>query len=99
MRYLQQKPSDAVQTKVILVVFDGCRPDALAQAHTPALETLWRAGAYSWSAQTVVPSWTLPTHMSMFRGVPPEKHGVQDNTFQAAPRAFPSIFDVATRLT
>jgi predicted AlkP superfamily pyrophosphatase or phosphodiesterase len=82
-------------TKVILVVFDGCRPDALAQADTPAVDALWRAGAYTWSAQTVVPSWTLPTHMSMFRSVPPQKHGVQDNTFQVSAKAFPSIFDVA----
>ncbi|MCD4684874.1 MAG: alkaline phosphatase family protein [Anaerolineae bacterium] len=84
-----------MQTKVILIVFDGCRPDALAQAHTPTVDVLRRAGAYTWSAQTVVPSWTLPTHMSMFRGVSPEKHGVQDNKFRVSANAFPSIFDVA----
>ncbi len=33
--------------------------------------------------------------MSMFRSVPPQKHGVQDNTFQISANAFPSIFDVA----
>lgn len=82
-------------TKVILVVFDGCRPDALLQARTPTVDMLWRNGAYTWSAQTVVPSWTLPTHLSMFRGVSPQKHGVQENKFQASAAAFPSIMDVA----
>lgn len=82
-------------TKVILVVLDGCRPDALLQAQTPTVDILWRNGAYTWSARTVVPSWTLPTHMSMFRGVSPQKHGVQDNKFQASAAAFPSIMDMA----
>lgn len=84
-----------MSTKVILVVFDGCRPDALEQAHTPTVDALWKAGAYTWSAQTVVPSWTLPTHMSMFRGVSPQTHGVQANTYQHSAAAFPSIMDVA----
>ncbi len=84
-----------MRTKVILVVLDGCRPDALEQAHTPAIDALWRAGAYTWSAQSVVPSWSLPAHLSMFRGVPPQTHGVTENCFQASAAAFPSIMDVA----
>ncbi len=84
-----------MHTKVILVVFDGCRPDALARANTPAVDSLWKTGAYTWAAQTVTPSWSLPTHMSMFRGVSPEKHGVQDNQFQPSAALFPSIMDIA----
>lgn len=84
-----------MKTKVILVVFDGCRPDGLAQAHTPHVDCLWQNGAYSWSAQSVAPSWSLPTHMSMFRGVEPGRHGVLDNTFQPGAAAFPSMMDVA----
>lgn len=84
-----------MRSKVILVVFDGCRPDALAKANTPAVDALWQAGAYTWTAQTVVPSWTLPTHMSMFRGVSPQRHGVQENKFNPAAAAFPSIMDLA----
>lgn len=84
-----------MRAKVVLVVFDGCRPDALAQAHTPAADSLWQTGVYTWSAQSVAPSWTLPTHLSMFRGVSPQQHGVQDNTFLPSASAFPSMFDVA----
>lgn len=84
-----------MRSKVILVILDGCRPDALAQAHTPHIDSLWQAGAYTWEAQTVTPSISLPTHMSMFKGVAPDKHGVMDNVFAPSARAFPSVVEVA----
>jgi predicted AlkP superfamily pyrophosphatase or phosphodiesterase len=83
--------------KIILVVFDGCRPDGLAQAHTPYVDALWQSGAYSWTAQSVAPSVTLPTHLSMFRGISPRQHGVTENTFRPSAAAFPSVMDVAHR--
>jgi len=85
----------APNASVILIVFDGCRPDGLTQAHTPHADTLWQNGAYTWAAQSVLPSLTLPTHNTMFRGVAPDKHGVVENTFNAAASAYPSILDVA----
>ncbi len=84
-----------MKTKVLVVVFDGCRPDGLAQAHTPHVDALWQTGAYSWSAQSVAASVTLPAHLSMWRGVPPEKHGVTDNVFLPSASAYPSVFEVA----
>jgi predicted AlkP superfamily pyrophosphatase or phosphodiesterase len=84
-------------TKVMVVVFDGCRPDAIAQAHTPAVDALWQTGAYTWAAQSVVPSVTLPTHLAMWRGVAPEKHGVMDNTFVSSAAHYPSAFEIARR--
>jgi predicted AlkP superfamily pyrophosphatase or phosphodiesterase len=82
-------------SKILLVIFDGCRPDALWQARVPHVEQLWRGGAYTWNAQSVAPSFTLPAHMSMFRGVTPERHGVTDNSFQLSAVAFPSFVDIA----
>lgn len=82
--------------KFILIILDGCRPDALQQAQTPHIDSLWQNGAYTWAAQTVMPSVTLPAHMSMFKSVSPEKHGVgADNVFRASTAAFPSFVDVA----
>ncbi len=81
--------------KTILVVLDACRPDALIQAHTPYLDSLWLTGAYTWTAQATVPSYTLPCHMSMFRGVPAAKHGVTGNTYSPSAQAYPSILEVA----
>jgi predicted AlkP superfamily pyrophosphatase or phosphodiesterase len=84
-----------MKTKVLVVVFDGCRPDGLAQAHTPYVDALWQTGAYSWSAQSVAASVTLPAHLSMWRGVTPEKHGVTDNVFMPTASAYPSAFEIA----
>mgnify|MGYP000859782963 FL=1 len=83
------------KSPVVLIVFDGCRPDGLAQARTPHADSLWQRGAYTWRAQSVTPSYTLPTHNTMFRSVTPAKHGVVENTFNPAASAYPSILDAA----
>lgn len=85
-----------MSTKILQILLDGCRPDALHQAKTPNLDRLWQTGAYTWTARTVMPSVTLPSHNSMFRSVPPQKHGVgADNIFRESARAFPSLIDIA----
>lgn len=81
--------------KLLHIVIDGCRPDGLAQADTPHLDALWRTGAYSWRAQSIMPSISLPCHTSMFRGVLPDKHGITKNVYNPAADAFPSIIDMA----
>ncbi len=82
---------------VILVSLDGLRPDALLQAETTNLRTLWQGGAYSWHAQSVFPTATLPAHSSMISGVPVEKHGVTWNGWD--PKlgyiSVPTIFSIA----
>jgi predicted AlkP superfamily pyrophosphatase or phosphodiesterase len=83
------------KTKFILTILDGCRPDGLAQARTPHLDSLWQNGAYSWQAQSVMPSISLPCHTSMFRSVHPQKHGIHDNTYVPSAAQFPSIIEVA----
>jgi predicted AlkP superfamily pyrophosphatase or phosphodiesterase len=85
--------------KFILIIIDGCRPDGIAQAHTPHIDSLWQAGAYTWTAQSVVPSVSLPAHSSMFRSVPPQKHGIgADNIYRPSAAAFPSFVDVAKKV-
>jgi len=84
--------------KVLLILIDGCRPDALHAAHTPSIQSLWQSGAYTWTAQTVMPSVTLPAHSSMFRSVSPAKHTIEaDNIYKPAAAAFPSFVDIAHR--
>jgi predicted AlkP superfamily pyrophosphatase or phosphodiesterase len=85
-----------MKSKVILTIIDGCRPDGLAQANTPNIDLLWQNGAYSWTAQTVMPSVTLPVHNSMFRSISPDKHGVgADNIYHESASAYPSMIDLA----
>jgi predicted AlkP superfamily pyrophosphatase or phosphodiesterase len=84
--------------KIILFILDGCRPDALRQAQTPHIDSLWQNGAYTWTARTIMPSVTLPAHTSMFKSVSPEKHGVgADNVFRPSAAVFPSFIDAAMR--
>ena len=84
-----------MQSKMILIIIDGCRPDGLAQATTPNLDSLWQNGAYSWRGQSVMPSISLPCHTSMFRSIPPQDHGIHENVYSPTAAQFPSIIEVA----
>ena len=64
-----------------LFIIDGCRPDGLAAAKTPTIDSIIRRGCYTPAARAVMPSMTLPCHQSIFNGVPPERHGIVSNTF------------------
>ena len=86
---------DSSNRGAILIVIDGCRPDGLRQADTPNLDSLIARGAYTFEAQSVVPSSTLPCHTSMFRGVPPARHGITTNTWMPMVRPVPSIAETA----
>jgi len=66
--------------KVILVVIDGCRPDALETASTSAIDHLIASGASTMAARTVEPPITLPAHFSLFTSHHPRDHHVTTNT-------------------
>ena len=74
--------------KVILISIDGMRPDGFLACGNPYIEELQRISAHTLDAVTVMPSLTLPCHMSLFHGVTPRRHGVTTNTFTStvAPR-------------
>ena len=82
-------------SRAVLVSIDGLRPDAIAAAHCPHLDGLVAAGASSLSATTVMPSVTLPVHVSMFHSVPPDRHGNLTNDWHPMARPVPGLFDVA----
>jgi len=80
--------------QAILFVVDGLRPDALHQALTPEIDRLAAQGAYTWGAQTVIPSISLPCHASMFCAVPPTYHGIIDNVWTPSQPPVPSLIEV-----
>jgi predicted AlkP superfamily pyrophosphatase or phosphodiesterase len=80
--------------KVVLFLVDGMRPDGLTRAHTPFMDKLRESGAYTLNARTVMPSMTLPCHMSLFHSVLPERHGVTTNVYTPQVRPVPGLFDV-----
>jgi len=67
--------------RVLIVSFDGLRPDAIAQVPMPNLQALMQTGAYSLTAQTIYPSGTLMAHASMLTGLCPSKHGIDWNYY------------------
>lgn len=80
---------------VVFVMIDGLRPEALAQADLATLNTLRERGASTLSAQSVMPSITLPCHTSIFHAVPPTRHGITTNDWQPMARPLPGLMDVA----
>jgi predicted AlkP superfamily pyrophosphatase or phosphodiesterase len=62
--------------RVLIVSFDGLRPDAVELAPMDNLLGLMQSGAYSFTAQTVFPSTTLPAHSSMLAGTCVARHHV-----------------------
>ncbi len=67
--------------RVLIVSFDGLRPDAIAEASMTHVLGLIQTGAYTFGAQTIMPSVTLPAHTSMLTGACPAKHIVRWNEY------------------
>ncbi len=67
--------------RVLILSIDGLRPDAIALAPMPMLLKLIESSAYSFTAQTIRLSATLPAHASMLSGLCPNKHGVDWNDY------------------
>jgi predicted AlkP superfamily pyrophosphatase or phosphodiesterase len=64
-------------TRVILVVLDGLRPDAIATLPLPTLGAVAAGGAHTLAASTVEPSLTAAALTSLFTGVTPAVHGIR----------------------
>lgn len=79
----------------VLVIIDGLRPDALAVACCPNLATLRAKGATTLHASSVMPSITLPVHMSIFHSVPPTRHRITTNDWVPMAKPIPGLIDVA----
>jgi len=84
------------RNKVLLIVIDGCRPDAITTGSTPTLDKLIQKGSHSFHASTVIPPFTLPALFSIFSSCTPIGHNVLTNT--GKPDISPdtmTIFEVA----
>ena len=71
--------------RTLLILVDGMRPDALK--NNARAQRMIRKSTSSMDAQTVMPSVTLPCHMSLFHSVDPARHGTTTNTY--APQVRP----------
>lgn len=78
-------------TKVQLILVDGMRPDSLGICGNPYVEKLLAESYYTLGARTVMPSVTLPCHMSLFHSVDPARHGITTNLFMPQVRPINGI--------
>lgn len=81
------------QNKVVLILVDGMRPDGLLGCGHPFVEELLSKSTHCMTAQTVMPSVTLPCHMSLFHSVRPDRHGILSNTYVPQVRPVVGLFD------
>lgn len=78
--------------KTLLILVDGMRPDALENCQ--AAQKVIADSVYTLNAKTVMPSVTLPCHMSLFFSMTPEHHGTKSNTYTPPSRPILSLCDV-----
>lgn len=78
--------------KTLLILVDGMRPDALANCE--AAQKVMANSVYTLNAQTVMPSVTLPCHMSLFFSTAPERHRTTTNTYTPPQRPVLGLCDV-----
>ena len=68
-----------VADHVLVISIDGLRPDAIERFNAFTILRLMREGSYALTAQTILPSKTLPSHTSMLTGVDADEHGITWN--------------------
>ncbi len=78
------RPLEPVAERVVVVSVEGLRADAVTRYGPPTLSRLAAEGA-SLLATTVLPTLTVPAHLSMWSGVSPDRHGVQNDTLRFTP--------------
>lgn len=77
-------PADFSAVKYVVVIgVDGMSPDGIQKANTPHIDELVKSGAHSFTAQAVLRTVSSPNWASMITGVPPKKHGVKSNKWEA----------------
>ncbi|HVZ49510.1 MAG TPA: alkaline phosphatase family protein [Gemmatimonadaceae bacterium] len=67
--------------RVVVVVLDGLRPDAITTYALPNVLRLARNGASTFHATTVAPSVTAVAMASLLTGAEPERHGLLSDRF------------------
>jgi arylsulfatase A-like enzyme len=72
--------------RVIVVVLDGLRPDAIPRFQLPNLTALAQRSAYTMLGRTVSPSVTACAMASLLTGADPQRHGLRSDRFHL-PRA------------
>lgn len=82
---------------VFIVSYDQGNPELIRTNDLPTFHLMATEGARTWSAYTIVPSLTLPSHTSMLTGVGPQVHQILWNDYRPTNGVVhvPTIFSLA----
>ncbi len=80
--------------KVILILADGMKGQSVIDCKNAFANKLLEKYTHKLDTQTVMPSVTLPCHMSLFHSVPPQRHGVLTNTYTPQVRPVKSLVNL-----
>lgn len=78
--------------KILLILVDGMRPDAISEMEE--VKRFTNISSYTLHAETVFPSVTLPCHMSLFHSVSPDRHGITSNLYTPQVRPVPGLCEI-----
>ena len=67
--------------KILLILADGMRPESLSACGNPYVDEVLSHSHFTLNGKTVMPSVTLPCHMSLFHSVTPDRHGILTNVY------------------
>lgn len=87
-----------MNSKVILILVDGMRADAVNACQNAYAQKLIGESTLAPDARTVMPSVTLPCHMSLFHSVTPERHGVTTNLYTPQVRPVEGLIERLARV-
>lgn len=81
------------ENKVILISVDDMRPDGFLACGNPYIAQMMEKGYYTLDGKTVLPSVTLPCHMSLFHSTTPQRHGITTNLYLPMARPIDGLFE------
>jgi predicted AlkP superfamily pyrophosphatase or phosphodiesterase len=85
---------------VVIISMDGMRSDVLLRARCLNIRALTERGSFTFWAESTDVAITLPTHVSMFTGLPPAKHRItwnDDRDVEPTMLAAPTLFDLTKK--
>ena len=81
--YSCNKTQNPEKPYLIMLSLDGFRWDYPANARTPVLDSLQKAGVIAESLKPSFPTKTFPNHYTIATGLYPDDHGLVNNSFYA----------------
>jgi predicted AlkP superfamily pyrophosphatase or phosphodiesterase len=84
---------------VIVISIDGGKPASILNSKMPVLNSMVAEGGSTFRAKTIMPSLTLPSHVSMLTGVSPGVHKITWNMWNPLYGSVrvPTVFSLAKK--